>query len=408
MENKQAYILCGVAIVVVLALVYPVVAGALLGVGLLVGGIYTYLTLQHKFIEVQHAKNKAHIIHTSDTHIVYMLKGETIIQELKKEQAMMLPLKRLHSGGDGGEGPVIPTFAEMVKIGLIGQGKPRVLGFDEGGDEMKTKLTLTTGIGGVNGTGKTVTTLYTILSTLLIEGGNARLIVTDPHMHGDTGEGLAELLAPLSGFYLTLEEVRSTVPANDKEYLALLDELGSVQNPNMGGTDLSGWVRICQMELERRKYGKKGAKWMIVMDEFSSLMGRDKEIAKKVPEMLEALAQEARKFNMIAILIGQNWKANRSGGTELRNSVGAWYGHRMNENVAKLILPSDSIRSVASLQKGQAVVVSDTGDWEVLRVPYTTKQDAITIAQMFGHVTVTEIEKVDPNATTIKMLGEVW
>ena len=99
-------------------------------------------------------------------------------------------------------------------------------------------------------------------------------------------------------------------------------------------------MKIVQMEMDRRKHGKTGMMWVIVMDEFAAIMS-DNKTARPVGQVLEAINREARKMQMFSLLISQEWLASRLGGSELRHSAPSYLIHNTPESVAGLIVPSD-------------------------------------------------------------------
>lgn len=290
------------------------------------------------------------------------------------------------------------TFSDLIKSRTIGPGLPMVTGYDSTGQAITTTKPRTMGIGGVTGSGKTVTTLNTILSQIVFSDGNIRFLVVDPHMFADTGEELVTLMDSLWQFFLTTEEVRTTVSPNNHAYLAQLDHMDrlAVSNPLEGKEPLLEWVKVLRYELDERIHGKKGAQWVVVIDEFSSVM-QDKAVAKELATILEKLAEEARKVGITLILIGQVWKATRTGGTELRDTLPEFKAHRMPENWAKLVVPSDIAKKVARLATGEAIVYVDGVDTKVT-VPYTTEEDAVYVANRYHvpfNAPTIKIEEVD-------------
>lgn len=277
-----------------------------------------------------------------------------------------------------------PSFHQLIKSGVISAGQEMIAGYRiEDGEPVILPLLRTMGIGGVTGSGKTVTTLNTILSQIVFTGGNIRYLVVDPHMFGETGEDLVTMMDSLYPFFLSLEEVRASVSPGNHGYLAQLEHMEklAIGNPLEGGAALLEWVKILHFEMEDRLHGKKGPQWVVVIDEFSSVM-RHKEIATKLAAILETIGEEARKFRIALLLIGQVWKSTRTGGTELRDVLPEFKAHRMPINWAKLVVPDDVARRVPKLQTGQAIVYHDGHD-DLVSIPMTTQADAVKVARLY-------------------------
>lgn len=292
-------------------------------------------------------------------------------------------------------GSTLRGFGELYRNGDIATGGDILVGFGATGEPVYQKLPQAVGIGGVTGAGKSVTTLNTILSQIVHYNGQVRYIIIDPHMYADTGEELATLLDPLYPFFLTPEEVRLSVPHDDSEYNALLDELEDSPNPGEGGAGGLLWSRLLALELDRRLHGKKGLAWVVVVDEFSALMA-DSKIAKVLGPTLELMNEQARKVHMSAVLVGQVWKATRTGGTELRNTLPQFKAHRMPRSYAELVVPLDVAKKVEKLPNYQ-IIFWYNGTDTLVYIPLTTQEDARAVARDFGpnrpHVDVTEIRE---------------
>jgi hypothetical protein len=296
----------------------------------------------------------------------------------------------------------IPTFKELLDTGRIGESKPVIIAWDKTGQAISLPKVSTLGISGVRGSGKTITTLLLILSYIVATGGAIRFIITDPHMYGDTGESLAELISLLSPFFLTLEDVRTSIQPDDKKYLSLLTRIGHsfLPNPNQGGGDLLGWSQIMDMELDRRKQGKKGAPWMLVIDEFSAVMD-DKAAMKQLSSVLKKTNQEARKFGIDALLIGQDWRADSVGGTSVRNTIPNFVSHNMPGQWSKLILPGREAKETPYLRNGE-IVFQTTGQITRGMVSLAEESDILHVLRTYLPKQPMQIEEVF-NAPTLTL-----
>jgi len=131
---------------------------------------------------------------------------------------------------------------------------------------------------------------------------------------------------------------------------------GGLPNPNLGELDLADWMEVVAMEQDRRKFGKRGDVWLIVVDEFASVM--QSQAAGAVGGVLERMSQQARKMNMFAILVSQEWLYSRVGGTELRHAIQSFVVHNTPEAVAELIIPKQYAGIAPSLAQGHALFSS--------------------------------------------------
>lgn len=279
-----------------------------------------------------------------------------------------------------------PTFRELLGANAEWPFSSFVLGWASGEPVLVDKP-LTMGIAGLTSGGKTTTTLWVMLQLILLTDGDVRFIVHDPHGESKTGEELVSKAQALQPFFLTRAEIYQTLESSDGQYRAALAD--APPTPTTSEQDLLAWVTLVDLELKRRKKGKTGPLWVVIIDEFTSVM--ESPIAGRVAGMLERISQQARKYNLLGVLIGQNWKGTRTGGTELRNSIPWFFVHRMPKQVSELILPSDVAKLTPNLNVGQAVVYTTTGEANVLTVPLVTQADAEHVAFLYAGTTVQEL-----------------
>ena len=335
---------------------------------------------EHHRADILAKRNRARVVHESDAGFGYEHQGE--IRGYSHTPAYepgtaLMPLPPDDAFPFEEQAPVSypTTFKELALAGHVGPDRPFVLGFDElTGNPVQIPRITSLGIGGMQGSGKTVTTLLLMMEAVAKYNGRIRFIVTDPHMFVEGEEALMAMAQPLLPFFLSIAELHDTVPESDHEYHALLDRLENLPNPTIGGSELKGWMDVVRLEMERRLRGKTGLVWVIVMDEFVDIMS-DEETAGPVALMLERLNQQGRKMGMFALLVSQEWKATRTGGSELRHSIVTFVLHNMAESIARLIVPPDVAHQAMSMDVGQAILHS-RGMSKVVRVPYVNEQDA--------------------------------
>jgi hypothetical protein len=251
-------------------------------------------------------------------------------------------------------GPEVVTFASLLSQGRIGKGNPLLLGIDEQGQPIEGSWLdlFSVGIGGLTGSGKSWTGCA-LLSQAMLHG--ARIAILDPHA-GDE-ESLSARLTPLERGYLC--EVASS------------------------GRDMLATVRLVADELERRTGTKSASRepWVIVADEFSSLMRGG--LAEPLAGLFEAIAQEGRKMQVYGMALGQAWTASRSGGSELRDSLASAYLHRLRPAQARYLsglTAADLPRDLLELPAGTAYLLSTRGELRRVSIPRMTNQDMQQIA----------------------------
>jgi len=255
----------------------------------------------------------------------------------------------------------VPTFAHLLATHEIGPHKPLILGYavDTGEPIRGTLETVSTGaIAGLSGGGKSTTTRG-LFGQCALQG--VRFVLGDPHgaAGGEAGQRtLAQTLAPLQRAFLC------DVAIDRRAILAAVQLVGS--------------------ELERRKHGApQPYPILLALDEFSSLMRADDDIARTVAMVLESIATEGNKFQIHSWLLGHQWQPSRSGGTELRSVLQSAYLHRMRPDTARAVtgLRSDDVPDIARLEPGTAYFYATSGRLQKVRIPNTTSADLELVAQ---------------------------
>ncbi|HEU4323316.1 MAG TPA: type IV secretory system conjugative DNA transfer family protein [Roseiflexaceae bacterium] len=261
----------------------------------------------------------------------------------------------------------VPTFAQLLGDGLIGPGRPLVLGALAGravGEQLLRgglETLYSTAIAGLPGAGKTTTQRFVAAQSALC---GARFVVVDPQAQsGD--ESLAATLAPLAGSQLC-------EPAETER--AILDA-----------------VRLVADLGERRATGRDADRRPVLLwcDEATGLLGHS-AIGPQLARLLEQIAQRYRKVGIFASVSGQIWTASRTGGTELRDSLASVLVHRLKRSQARLLLPAGEAAAAERLGVGQ-VLLWRTGAAAVepLTIPNTTAEDVRRAAQLVAGASAT-------------------
>ena len=368
-----------VFIVVVLWQYAQVLAIILSTLFILFGSLYAIIHLYDRWLEIQGRHQQ-----------------QTLAQPRRKVATEQLPIST-----------TITVEPSDLAVGSIA--KPSSKGFLWGydaasGEEVRSAELRSTGIMGMQGSGKTVTTMHWILEAIRMTQGNIRFIVVDPHMNGKTGQELMSRVPFIKPFLLTLQDVRSTVQEDDEQYQRLLRKHSAIANPSDGVDDadsLLGWCDILIAEYQRRRKGKASElTWVLIVDEYSEVMTDGEDTVKtKLGETFKRLGQSARKFSIHALIIGQDFRANSVGDTGVRNTVPCWFVHRSNEAWSASVLPSRFVKQSSSLATGHALAYTSDGQVVEVEVPMTELADATRVAK--------SLAPTRPVAPTTKIEGAI-
>ncbi len=250
--------------------------------------------------------------------------------------------------------PAVPSFATLLDNGqAVPAAGGLLLGYSDGAPLVGSWNDLySTAIGGLSGSGKSTTQRYLACQTAL---GGAKFIIVDHHAHaGD--ESLAASLSPLRAAFLcdAASDDAATVAA-----LTMAAEIG-----------------------QRRISGNAERQPVIVwVDEYTALMARS-GIAAELGPLIERIAQEYRKVGVYVSLSGQIWRADRAGGTPLRDSLASVIAHRMKSQQARMLVPSDEAKRCERLATGQAILYRTNGETAVISVPNTTTGDVVRVGKL--------------------------
>ena len=249
-----------------------------------------------------------------------------------------------------------PTFAALLQANAIGQDDRLLLGYTPDAPVVGSWADLySTAVAGLSGSGKTTTVRFLAAQSAL---SGARFVVIDPHGHaGD--DSLAATLMPLAPTFVT-------DPATDPATMRAV-------------------IKRVTAELEDRiKTGRSGPPLLVCVDEFTSLMRGP--VGDDLARLIEAVGQEGRKYGLFCLLSGQVWTSERSGGTELRDSLASAYVHRTKPSQARLLVP-DVDKGVARLPVGHAYLNrTNSPDLLEVAVPLTRAADLDAVARRLPYI----------------------
>jgi hypothetical protein len=269
---------------------------------------------------------------------------------------------------------LVPTFGELLDAGRVGHNNPLLLGFDVETAkpiEGTWKDLYSSAIAGVSGSGKTITVRFLAAQSALHA---ARWVLLDPH--ADAGDdSLAGTLAPLSNTFLC-------APAMQPH--AMLES-----------------VRLVADELDRRLAGRSAERFPLVIaaDEFTSLMRG--ALAESLAALIERIAQEGRKVLVFALVSGQVWTAERTGGSALRDSLASCYVHRMKRRQANHLLQlGNELPETLNLPTGHALLYRTNGELIEVAIPNTTT-DIERVASLLATPRLTDGPKGSQNEASV-------
>jgi len=273
---------------------------------------------------------------------------------------------------DEGQYYAIPCYPlGNLNAGRISKNNPLLLGFDTetaAPIEGTWKDLYSSAIAGVSGSGKTTTVRFLAAQSALHA---VRWVLLDPH--ADAGDdSLAGTLAPLSSTFLCAPAIQPR---------AVLES-----------------VRLVTEELDRRLAGRSAHRYPLVIaaDEFTSLMRGD--LAEPLAALIERIAQEGRKVLVFALVSGQVWTAERTGGSALRDSLASCYVHRMKRRQANHLLQlGDELPETLNLQTGHALLYRTTGELIEVAIPNTTADDVERVASLLANPRHIDMPKISQN-----------
>lgn len=251
----------------------------------------------------------------------------------------------------------VPTFAKLLTDGQIGQPGRLLLGYSEAGPLWGGwKDLYSSAVAGLQGSGKTTTVRF-LAAQSAAQG--ARFVIIDPHA-GAENDSLAATLAPLAPSFIA--------------------------DPATGEEAIRAIVSRVWQEFDARKSGRRGPPLIVCIDEFTSLMRS--RVGMELAHLVEAVAQEGRKYGVYCLLSGQIWNVERSGGAPVRDALASAYVHRSKPQQARLLLPGAG-QEVLKLPVGHAILDRTNGERLTVAIPNTRATDLVSLGEWLAHSVVT-------------------
>jgi len=247
----------------------------------------------------------------------------------------------------------VPTFAQLLDGGLIGPGRPLILGYNAETGQAITgawKDLYSCGVGALQGAGKSWLLAF-LLGQSAAAGG--RLIICD--LHAGDNESLANRIGSLAPAFMC--DIAST-PKEIESAFAFADD-----------------------KLEKRK--TNNARWPIVLvaDEWTSLLRTSAGTA--LPFHIQNIAEQGRKFNVNGILAAQAW--TKAASSDVRNQLTSHYVLRQRPDEARYQLglrgeqlPAD----IRSLPDATGYLLNVQGELIKIVVPHMTASDIARCGEM--------------------------
>ncbi len=249
-----------------------------------------------------------------------------------------------------------PPFAELLRSGMVANGKPIILGYDRQGQPQYRSLQdlKSLAVAGWQGSGKTLSTGYIVASSVLAYGVHA--YVVDPHKHHP--ESLSSLLKPF-------DNTGHVTAINPFDTPALIEELNGI--------------------LDRRLSGEAPSEpgILLVIDEMARLAKM--ECFDVLIKFLERCTEETRKANITFIGGSNKWTARHfKGRADIRSCMNSMLVHKMKPSQADLLLEDAQDKNlVKQLRRpGEAILVTDFDVPTLVTMPLCTRDDMKTVAEL--------------------------
>lgn len=251
-----------------------------------------------------------------------------------------------------------PTARELLAQGVLGADRPFVFGWTpEGLVTGEWEDVYCAGIGGMMGSGKSVTATFLVLQLVMrMDEPGSGIYLVDPHK--GKKDSLSTRLAGLKDVFLA-------APAG--------------MRPGNDMSDMANLVEKVWAELNRRIEQPDRPQPMVVLfiDEWTKLM-RDEKSKATLPGWVASITTEGRGYNIFVVLMGQHWTVASSGGSEVRNTLTAAWGHTHRPEEIRMLtgLQGDEApKDTRTLQPGECYFLPAGGELRKVRIPLVTSAD---------------------------------
>lgn len=260
------------------------------------------------------------------------------------------------------------TWAALQQDGFLRPDADFVLAIDDEGQPIRMPKITSLGIGGVPGSGKTVSMVSLVMQAIAKYNGKVKILIIDPHMNSESEDALSLRLLP---------EI--------EPYLLKYEEIGP--NPVYGGDPLLRWITWLETMVRNKIAGKNDfgdEKVLVVADEFAGLVS-DSIAGRPLINLLELINTQARKLSVFALVASPQWKGTRVD-TEFRHSIASFVLHRMQPSIAQMLIPAEEVRDIMRLDVGEVIAHTFTGSGRGY-VPMTEKEQLAAICQQYRPAT---------------------
>lgn len=249
-----------------------------------------------------------------------------------------------------------PSFAELLRNGLLAPGKPLILGYNRQGQPQTRSLrdVKSLAIAGWQGSGKTLSMGYIIASSVLAYG--VQVYVVDPHKHHP--ESLSALIMPL-------EATGRVTIINPFDTPALIHDLHTLLDQRLNGQ------APCEPGI------------LLVIDEMARLAKMD--CFDQLVTFLERCTEETRKANITFIGGSHKWTARHfKGRADIRGCMNSMLIHKTKPSQADLLVEDAHDKNLVKQlhHPGDAILVTDYDTPQVITMPLATRDDMQRVAEL--------------------------
>jgi len=278
---------------------------------------------------------------------IYQALAETQVRHLRALPGTLTPLLDVTPPAAP---RTVPSFAEMLRAGVIAPGKPMILGYVNGVARPGSFLDIySAAVAGASGSGKTGTLLYLIGSGIVAE--HVRFYGIDPHYPHPKSLGF------------------KTKPLWDAGLMHMATYLD----------DMRAVLRTVEKTIERRlqQLDTETTPVVLVIDELAFLA--KSSIGGSIAHTMERISTEGRKCAVYLLASSQTWLVARTGDSSVvRDTLTSAFVHRIKPKQANLLLQDkDEAEKVKRFIRhpGEVLLCPVNDESMICQMPYTTDAD---------------------------------